>query len=205
MKRIRANKQVVSLFEGLTLSSTGQRNKTKAQARGTAYTSLFLFSELTHNVATPLKSLESLLQGMGLDHYNNNFTFTNHFYTLNSIFAVNVWIACIPVQYIDWLSQGNWMDWACLSRRTGLHPTPMDNQSVTCTHFAEPNQIRTCTYLWYIYACMCGCDLPWVYDQELGTNNYSVRESFCLPILDEFVGALEHHAQHCTWLWPPSQ
>ena len=90
MKRIRANKQVVSLFEGLTLSSTGQRNKTKAQARGTAYTSLFLFSELTHNVATPLKSLESLLQGMGLDHYNNNFTFTNHFYTLNSIFAVNV-------------------------------------------------------------------------------------------------------------------
>jgi len=35
---------------------------------------------------------------------------------------------------------------------------------------------------------MCGCDLPWVYDQELGTNNYSVRESFCLPILDDSGG-----------------
>ena len=83
--------------------------------------------------------------------------------------------------------------------------TPMDNQSVTWTHFAEPNQIPTCVYLWYVYACACGCDLPWAYDQELSTNNYSVRESFCLSILDEFVGAVEHHAQHCTWLWPPSK
>jgi len=125
------------------------------------------------------------------------------FYTLGSIFAVHVWIACTPVQYIDWLSQDNWMDWACSLRRTGLHPIPMDNQSVTCTRFAEPNQIRTCMYLWYVY--VCGCNLPRANDQELGTNNYSVRESLWLSILDEFVGAFKHHAQHCTWLWPPSQ
>ena len=127
---------------------------------------------------------------------------SEHFYILGSIFALNVWISCIPVQYIDWLSQDNWMDWACLLRRTGLHPTPMDNQSVTCTHFAEPNQIRTCMYLWYVRACAYVCDLPWAYDQELDTNNYSVRESLCVSILNEFVGAVEHHAQHCTWLWP---
>jgi len=78
-----------------------------------------------------------------------------HFYALGSIFAVNVWIACIPVQYIDWISHDNWMDWACLLRRTWLHPTPMDNQSVSCTHFAEPNQIRTWMYLWYVYAYVC--------------------------------------------------
>jgi len=140
-----------------------------------------------------------------LNHHDDNFTFTNHFYILGSIFAVNVWIACIPVKHVDWLSQDKWMDWVCLLRRTGLHPTPMDNRSVTCTHFAESNQIRTCMYLWYVYACACRCDLPWAYDQELGINNYSVRKSLCLSILDEFVGAVENHAQHCTWLWPPSQ
>jgi len=91
------------------------------------------------------------------------------------------------------------MDWAGLLRRTGLHPTPMDNQSVTCTHFAEQNQDSN---MYVFVVCVCVCvwmdDLPWAYDQELGTNNYSVRETFCLPILDEFVGAVEHHAQHCT-------
>ena len=50
-------------------------------------------------------------------------------------------------------------------------------------------------YLWYVYACVCGCDLPLVNNQELGTNNYSVREPLCPSILDEFVGAVEHHAQ----------
>ena len=68
---------------------------------------------------------------------------------LNSLYS--------PLQYIDcgWLSQDNWMDWACVSLRTkGLHPTPLDNQSVTCTHFAQPNQdwSMPIMYLWYVYA-----------------------------------------------------
>jgi len=67
MGRIRANKQVVSLFEGLTLSSTRLQKKTKAQARGTAYKPLFSFSEFTNCVEKPYKSLESLLQGTGFD------------------------------------------------------------------------------------------------------------------------------------------
>ena len=33
-------------------------------------------------------------------------------------------------------------------------------------------------YLWYVYACVCRRDSPWAYDQELGTNNHSIRESF---------------------------
>jgi len=74
--------------------------------------------------------------------YNDNLTFTNYFCTLGSNVVVNVCIACTLQckQYIDWLSQDNWMDWACSLRRTLLHPTPLDNHSVTCTHFAQQNQ-----------------------------------------------------------------
>jgi len=52
------------------------------------------------------------------------------------------------------------MDWARLLRRTGLDQTPMDNQCVTCTQFAEPNQVSKCIYLRHVYASVCGCDLP---------------------------------------------
>jgi len=100
---------------------------------------------------------ESLFQYFS-NLYNDNFTFTNHFYTVDSIFVANVWIACIPVQYIDWLSQDNWMDWVCLLRRRGLHPTPMYNQSLTCTHFAEPNQDSN-MYVFVVCVCVCVCNL----------------------------------------------
>jgi len=43
------------------------QKKTKAQARGTAFTPVFSLSDFTNCVEKPTKSLESLLQGTGLD------------------------------------------------------------------------------------------------------------------------------------------
>ena len=41
--------------------------------------------------------------------------------------------------------------------------------------------------LWYVYACVCGCDLPWAWNQELGTNHYSVRESFTFATFSSYI------------------
>jgi len=53
-----------------------------------------------------------------------------------------------------WLSEANYMHWSCLLIRTGLDPTPMDPQSVVCTHFAE-QYLGSNMYVFVVCVCVC--------------------------------------------------
>ena len=71
-----------------------------------------------------------------------------------------------------WLSEANYIHWSCLLIRTGLDLTPMDNQSVVCTHFAEQyldSKIDYCVW------------------SKLNINNHSVKESFVLVTFSSYM------------------
>jgi len=105
------------------------------------------------------------------NHHNYNLTFTNHFCTLGSIFVINVWIACTLqcntltgfLKTTGWIGCVHWEEQdfiPLLWTIKVLHVLISLNQT----------KIGAGMYLWYVYACVCGCNLPWAYDQELGTN-----------------------------------
>jgi len=65
------------------------------------------------------------------------------------------------------------MDWACLLRRTGLHPTPMDKQSVTCIHCTEPNQDSN-MYVFVVYVPQIGNCIK----KGWGTTHVSKKDEY---------------------------
>jgi len=67
MGRIRANKQIETLFEGLPLSTKGKDAKNKAQGRRIPFTLLFSISVLIKYVESPTEQIESLLRDTALD------------------------------------------------------------------------------------------------------------------------------------------
>ena len=104
---------------------------------------------------------------------NDNLILTNQFCTLGSIFIANVWIACTVqcntligvLKTTGWLGHVYWEEqdliWLLWTIKLSYELSPLTQ-----------TKIGACMYL-----CVCGCDLPWAYDQELGTINHSVRES----------------------------
>ena len=67
MGRIRVNKQVATLFEGLPLSTRGTHANSKAQARSIPFMLLFSLGVLTKYVKSPTTQMESLLRDKTLD------------------------------------------------------------------------------------------------------------------------------------------
>ena len=67
MGRIRANKQVATLFEGLPLSTIGTHAKNVAQTKSIPFTLLFSLGVLTKYVKSLMTQMRSLLRDKPLD------------------------------------------------------------------------------------------------------------------------------------------
>ena len=67
MNQVRANGPLVTLLEGLPLSSVGIKKQTKAQGMNVPFTLLFSFQSFVSYIKFPGSAIASLMQDTGLD------------------------------------------------------------------------------------------------------------------------------------------